>query len=685
MKNQNPQDILNEILLCMRYDSSKTLSENKEIILEQGGSYYTPSGKLIGYPGVNNVNIPASDVYPEIKNNQYPQTADFNKIQTALAGRNIRNVIQQKPSGIQTRQEADVQKSKQSLPQNFGKPREGAVSPYNYTPYHYPSYRKNEELADYTSWYNNYTDVAPWQKNFVELDKPKTNEEVKAFQDFLDEKYPTWYKNGKLNKGQGYGTFGPSTSKKWYENENIRANWFNSKKNYLSQNTSQNTKLNSPNFTKPNISYKDETNLVIPKRYSDEEMKANLEFSKKAALKQKRVEINTASGKLEVPGDTKLQYWTYDDVSSFGKFKRNILDKDNSAFSLYTSKPPFFGTSIVKSFTIPTRKGVDITFKQVVDNRDYSGFGALDGDGYLVYYDKWSFFNKTDWEDLGPTLLNVGSIVLALFPQTWPLLLLSAGMDLYAAKMQYEQGETEGAKISALLALTPFIGKLGIKVSPSASKNLINKFANAVTSDDVNNVVLTLSKEELSTLKSLRELGNLKSEVKALAASKEVKDAINTSAKNAPGLGKTAIKKGALELSLAGSVLYTQWGNLKEEILAEMTNKQLIEQYIVYLQKLTTDQETIDKLNEANKLMVGNTTKFVGDLLEKIIKEAEKTKKLQTEGINEEIEKMNQYLQTSTEPINSKIGLEKSKTLIDTVNTLGNNIPNIPNELNKPK
>ena len=38
MKNQNPQDILNEILLRMRYDSSKTLSENKEIILEQGSA-----------------------------------------------------------------------------------------------------------------------------------------------------------------------------------------------------------------------------------------------------------------------------------------------------------------------------------------------------------------------------------------------------------------------------------------------------------------------------------------------------------------------------------------------------------------------------------------------------------------------------------------------------------------------
>ena len=667
MSNQNPQDILNEILLCMRYDSSKTLSENKEIILEQGGSYYTPSGKLIGYPGVNNVNIPASDVYPEIKNNQYPQTADFNKIQTALAGRNIRNVIQQKPSGIQTRQEADVQKSKQSLPQNFGKPRKGAVSPYNYTPSYYPSYRKNEELADYTSWYNNFTDVAPSQKNFVELDKPKTNEEIKAFQDFLDREYPTWYKNGKLNKGQGYGTFGPNTSKKWYESENIRANWFNSKKTYLSQNT----KLNSPNFTKSNISYKDETNLVTPKRYSAEEMKANLEFSKKAALKQKRVEINTASGKLEVPGDTKLQYWTYDDVSSFGKFKRNIIDKDNSAFSLYSSKPQFFGASIVKSFTIPTRKGVDITFKQVVDNRDYSGFGALDGDGYLVYYDKWLFFNKTDWEDLGPTLLNVGSIVLALFPQTWPLLLLSAGMDLYAAKMQYEQGETEGAKISALLALTPFIGKLGIKVSPSASKNLINKFANAVTSDDVNNVVLTLSKEELSTLKSLRELGNLKSEVKALAASKEVKDAINTSAKKAPGLGKTAIKKGVLELSLVTAIMASSWNDMTKELEENANKVQVLnnlftnisksnifsEQQKEILKKQYTENYTEDKKDEFRK-HINEKLKILEekekDIESQAEKEVDEDTKRYCEDFLKEIKKINTGVQDTLSLIEKK-------------------------------
>jgi hypothetical protein len=35
--------------------------------------------------------------------------------------------------------------------------------------------------------------------------------EVKAFQDWLDTAHPIWYKGGKLNKGSGYGSFGPST------------------------------------------------------------------------------------------------------------------------------------------------------------------------------------------------------------------------------------------------------------------------------------------------------------------------------------------------------------------------------------------------------------------------------------------------------------------------------------------
>ena len=97
MKNQNPQDILNEILLCMMYDASKTLSENKEIILEQGGYYYTPAGQLVGLPGTNNSNIPAKQIYPNITNNEYPQKADSNKMQGALAGRNIGKIVSQMP------------------------------------------------------------------------------------------------------------------------------------------------------------------------------------------------------------------------------------------------------------------------------------------------------------------------------------------------------------------------------------------------------------------------------------------------------------------------------------------------------------------------------------------------------------------------------------------------------------
>ena len=38
-----------------------------------------------------------------------------------------------------------------------------------------------------------------------------TVEEIKAFQDWLDNKYPTWANGKKLNKGPGYGNYGPLT------------------------------------------------------------------------------------------------------------------------------------------------------------------------------------------------------------------------------------------------------------------------------------------------------------------------------------------------------------------------------------------------------------------------------------------------------------------------------------------
>lgn len=43
----------------------------------------------------------------------------------------------------------------------------------------------------------------------------KSSDEVKAFQDWMDQKYPTWVKGRKLNKGSGYGSYGPSTTSAW--------------------------------------------------------------------------------------------------------------------------------------------------------------------------------------------------------------------------------------------------------------------------------------------------------------------------------------------------------------------------------------------------------------------------------------------------------------------------------------
>ena len=99
MKNQNPQDILNEILLRMRYDSSKTLSENKEIILEQGGYYYTPAGQLVRPTAKlpNPDDFPAKQIYPNITDNKYPLQADVEKMQIALRNRSLNRIVSQMP------------------------------------------------------------------------------------------------------------------------------------------------------------------------------------------------------------------------------------------------------------------------------------------------------------------------------------------------------------------------------------------------------------------------------------------------------------------------------------------------------------------------------------------------------------------------------------------------------------
>lgn len=94
MKKENSKEILNEILLRMKYDLNKTLSENKNILSEQGGGpYYDFLGNLTYDIGKGNIN--ANRVYPEITNGQYPKKADFGKLQLALSTRNLKNITPQ--------------------------------------------------------------------------------------------------------------------------------------------------------------------------------------------------------------------------------------------------------------------------------------------------------------------------------------------------------------------------------------------------------------------------------------------------------------------------------------------------------------------------------------------------------------------------------------------------------------
>jgi len=48
------------------------------------------------------------------------------------------------------------------------------------------------------------------QDDFLNFDS-KNTAQIKAFQNWLDVKYPTWLNGGKLNKGAGYGSYGSKT------------------------------------------------------------------------------------------------------------------------------------------------------------------------------------------------------------------------------------------------------------------------------------------------------------------------------------------------------------------------------------------------------------------------------------------------------------------------------------------
>ena len=73
MTKKSSQELLNEILLHMKYDSSLTLSENKEMLMEQNTFYYDNLGNL---KGGGPISVPtgarmASKLFPNLNQSQY--------------------------------------------------------------------------------------------------------------------------------------------------------------------------------------------------------------------------------------------------------------------------------------------------------------------------------------------------------------------------------------------------------------------------------------------------------------------------------------------------------------------------------------------------------------------------------------------------------------------------------------
>ena len=554
MKNQNPQDILNEILLRMRYDSSKTLSENIVVISEQQQTYR---------PVFNDPRkqIPQSDVLGPQGSFPRQLGVDKRSIEMAVqAKEKERKELEQAQLNAQV--EKEYQKELSILKKKY---KQGSMaSPQNFVPTNMDNYKK--ELGDYIESYNAYR-----------AESTRLRPEYLKAKELLDKKY---FK----------------------------------------------TKLT--NF----VSYDDGFNLPE---------KAKLSFFTKEDFHSVESIKNAFHTKIS---DNILKRFITEESTGPVITTPNYQFKSGDLFSWMWNKVK----GKVKDFKLPEPYDIYVFNKNLyINNQGYfdvsKNYYFKNDEGKLIPYNENDYRNSTFWENNGAALLNVGSLVISvLFPATWPYLLASATLDLAAAKIQYEQGETEGAKMSVLLSLTPFIPKLALKVPSIMTKNLINKFKGAVTADDVSKVVLKLSQEELKALGALKEYGDL-NKLKREINYVEANNAINKVAKQAPSL-VPALKKASIELSIVGVTFKSMISN----VIGEIKNNNLtrLETINSYLKTITNNVnlDAFPSLTEEDKKELKTTiseTISINEIIEKVKKKQEAIQKMNldisTKNLNEQL------------------------------------------------
>ena len=575
----------------MKYDSSLTLSENKEILMEQNTFYYDNLGNL---KGGGPITVPtgarmASKLFPNLNQSQYPK-----KILT--------------------------------VPQ-VSKPT---------TNYQIPTVNRNPKYQQLLRDYNLPADLETKKDANAIIAGRLVSGEYEEFNNKLKIIYPEFY-----------------------------------------------TKLQPSPKPKPKVgpkvdtrSYSDATrvapgSLGTPGQQlaSDEQMAVVRFFT------PKKVNVGF-DNEFEIPGTSKTMVWNENDHNDLKSFSNSVTFKDGasndwSMFILTGNKyQKDYGMPIgkVKGFSF-NYKGVDFTFKRTVTSDEFlNEFGTILNGNYVKYVMS-DFLKPSFWKEWGPTILNMASIAVAVLgPATWPLLLTSAGLDVAAANLQYKEGDVEGAKLSALLALTPFLGKFAISVPKSEADALARKFIGANSKSDIDQIINGLSQKELKTLQSLQELGNIKN-VQKMVSDPEVKLAINKEAKNIKGVSAKTLQRTGIELSSAGLALASKWKDITEQELSNMTRKELLKQTIQLASEMSKDNESKKTLKTLSD-SVGKIGKdqILSELRTLILnlkkKEEEKIKKSESD--------INEILDFLSEPINieNKINDDSIK-IIDNINNIG--------------
>jgi hypothetical protein len=612
MKNQNSQEILNEILLRMRYDMSKTLTENREIILEQGGNYYTPSGKLIGYPGVNNVNIPASDVYPEIKDNKYPQQADFGKMQTALAGRNIRKSIQNFTPQTPTFQKPNIPQSDYLGPGGRFQQQFPEYNPKNIEKLS-PILKQQEQLKNIESLYQKELSVLKKKYNMV------------SPQDYVT-----------INKDAGVADQELGDYIKLY-NAN-QAEYLKAKK-------------------------------ILDNKYGKTKFSSFDEYNN-----------------VDLPKNSKVSYFTYEDFNSVDSIKKSFITKlSDNELKRFTNVPTGFYQSgnvpkngdlyqwinsktkdTVKDFVLPPPYDEYVWKRNLFinNNNEYevSNKYYFKSNDKLIVYDKLRYGNASFMEEFGPIILNgVSMIVSVLGKGNLVAYLASLGLDLVAAKIQSDSGDSSGALLSTLLAFTPF-ASFGVKVSPAQANSLAAKFANATTKNDVANIFKSLTNEELKIMDALSQTNSINNVINSVK-NVNVQNKIKELAKLNPVKSNIMLAKSGAELGASGLALYTLWDELDN---AQIQSKNRLEMFDLIFNALSLDQSlTEDEQNQLKttfeKLYTENKFKNAKEILDDIKEKREIVNKIKEQSAKENynvfLEKIKIGLDTTINNMDDEIDL----------------------------